>query len=73
MTSKQHKLGDLLDRYIEKILPSKPKDSRNVQRHLLWWKTQLGTLPLNRYKPFPNNGSNELGDNPILIILLLLE
>jgi integrase len=48
MTSKENKLGALIDRYIEKILPSKPKNSRNTQQHLLWWKIKLGSLPLNR-------------------------
>jgi integrase len=48
MTSKQNKLDALIDRYIEKILPSKPKNARNTQQHLLWWKDKLGNLPLNR-------------------------
>ena len=48
MTSKQNKLETLIDRYIEKILPSKPKNARNTQQHLLWWKDKLGNLPLNR-------------------------
>lgn len=48
MTSKYNKLGDLLDRYITKILPSKPKNASNTRYHLLWWKKKLGTLPLNK-------------------------
>lgn len=48
MTSKQNKLDALIDRYIEKILPSKPKNSRNTLQHLTWWKMKLGSLPLNR-------------------------
>jgi hypothetical protein len=47
MTSKQNKLDELIDRYIAKVLPSKPKNARNTQQHLLWWKDQLGNLPLN--------------------------
>ena len=48
MTSKQNKLDELIDRYIAKILPSKPKNAQNTQQHLLWWKTQLGNLSLNK-------------------------
>lgn len=48
MTSKQNKLGQLIDRYVEKVLPSKPKNASNTQHHLMWWKMKLGTLPLNR-------------------------
>ncbi len=48
MTSKQNKLDELIDRYIAKVLPSKPKNARNTQQHLLWWKTQLGNLSLNK-------------------------
>lgn len=48
MTSKQTKLDELIDRYIAKVLPSKPKNARNTQQHLLWWKTKLGNLPLNK-------------------------
>lgn len=48
MTSKHKKLGELIDRYIEQVLSSKPKNASNVEQHLSWWKTQLGDLPLNR-------------------------
>lgn len=48
MTSKQTKLDELIDRYIAKVLPSKPKNARNTQQHLLWWKEKLGNLPLNK-------------------------
>lgn len=48
MTSKQNKLDELIDRYIAKVLPSKPKNARNTEQHLLWWKTQLGNLSLNK-------------------------
>ena len=35
-------LAELIDRYIDKVLPSKPKNARNVCQHLLWWKQELG-------------------------------
>lgn len=42
-------LGNAIDRYVEHVLPFKPrnKDARNVQRHLEWWKDQLGTVLLS--------------------------
>ena len=48
MTSKQNKLDALIDRYIAKVLPSKPKNARNTQQHLLWWKKKLANLSLNK-------------------------
>ena len=48
MTSKHKRLGELVDRYIAQVLPSKPKNASNTRQHLLWWKDQLGDLPLSR-------------------------
>ena len=48
MTSKHKKLGELIDRYIKQVLPSKPKNASNTKNHLIWWNKQLGDLPLNR-------------------------
>jgi hypothetical protein len=44
-------LAELTDRYIDKILPSKPKNARNVRQHLLWWKQELGDYFLSDIKP----------------------
>lgn len=40
--AKKHTLADLIDRYIEQILPSKPKNAAATKAHLLWWKKQMG-------------------------------
>lgn len=48
---KKHTLAELIDRYIETILPTKPKNSRNVKQHLLWWKHELGHCLLSDIKP----------------------
>jgi integrase len=37
--------------YIERILPSKPKNAKNTLRHLLWWKHELGHLLLAQIRP----------------------
>lgn len=48
---KKHTLGELIDRYIETILPTKPKNARNLKQHLLWWKHELGHHLLSEIKP----------------------
>ena len=45
----KHTLAELIDRYIAIILPTKPKDARNAQRQLEWWKSKLVNMP---FKPF---------------------
>ena len=40
--AKRHTLGELVDRYLRDVLPSKPKSERDQKRQLLWWKQQLG-------------------------------
>ncbi len=44
-------LADLIDRYITIILPTKPKDARNAQRQLQWWKSKLGKYALQTITP----------------------
>lgn len=47
----KHTLSELIDRYIEKVLPTKPKNARNARQHLLWWKQELGSYLLSDIKP----------------------
>ncbi len=42
---------DLVERYIQTILPQNPKNSRNKRRHLFWWNQKFGYLPLRDIKP----------------------
>ncbi len=46
-TLKNRKLSHAIDKYISDVLPQKPKNARNVEQHLLWWKDQIGHLNLN--------------------------
>lgn len=48
---RKNTLAELIDRYIERVLPSKPKNARNVRQHLLWWKQELGHCLLSDIKP----------------------
>ena len=44
--AKRRTLGELIDRYIKDILPTKPKNSKNRTLHLNWWKEELGQYSL---------------------------
>jgi integrase len=41
----------MVDRYIKDVLPSKPKNSSNTKRNLLWWKSKIGTYSLAEVTP----------------------
>jgi integrase len=76
--AKRHTLGEMVDRYIREILPSKPKDAATTKHHLAWWKDQLGDYVLAdvtapriaecRDKlatdPLPPRGKNNKPDSP---------
>lgn len=44
--ARKHTLGDLIDRYIENILPTKPKSADVQEGQLRWWKAQIGAYTL---------------------------
>lgn len=43
---KNRKLSDAIEKYIEEVLPQKPKNARNVEQHLRWWRERLGRYRL---------------------------
>ncbi len=47
----RHTVADLIDRYIEEILPRKPRSFREGNRQLHWWKDQLGSYSLAAVTP----------------------
>jgi integrase len=47
----KHTLTELIDLYISRVLPSKPKNAKNTLRHLLWWKQELGHFLLAQIRP----------------------
>lgn len=47
----KHTLADLVDLYIERVLPGKPRNAKNVLQHLTWWKEELGHLLLAHVRP----------------------
>src|SRR5688500_17870483 len=45
--ARKHTFGEMIDRYVRDVLPRKPKDLRNRQRQLEWWKARLGPTRLS--------------------------
>ncbi len=46
--ARKHTVGELIDKYIAEVLPTKPRNARNQKTQLLWWKQELGALSLAR-------------------------
>lgn len=40
--AKKHTVADLVDRYIDNVIPTKPKNAPATTAQLLWWKEQIG-------------------------------
>lgn len=49
--ARRKSLSEAIDRYIDDVLPLKPKNSGNVQNHLKWWKQRLGHVWLSQLTP----------------------
>lgn len=49
--AKKHTLGELVDRYIRDVIPTKPKNSAATTAQLLWWKKQIGHCLLSDLTP----------------------
>jgi len=49
--AKKHALGEAIDRYIELVLPTKPKSMKAQTRQLLWWKSTIGLYSLADITP----------------------
>jgi integrase len=49
--AKKHTLGQLIDRYMSDVLPTKKKCEQRQGAQLLWWKKQLGSYLLSDVSP----------------------
>lgn len=49
--AKRHTLGEMVDRYLRDVMPTKPKSEYAQTRHLLWWKQELGQYSLADVTP----------------------
>jgi integrase len=47
----KHTLGELIDRYIRDVLPSKPKQSTDQKQQLEWFKKEIGSFTLADITP----------------------
>lgn len=49
--AKKHNVGELVDRYIENVIPTKPKNAAATTAQLQWWKSQIGHYLLSDLTP----------------------
>jgi integrase len=50
--AKKHTVAELIDRYVDGVLPQKKRNSRGTQRaQLRWWKVQIGARLLSDITP----------------------
>ena len=49
--AKRHTLGELVDRYIREVLPTKPRSAKKQAQQLNWWRGQLGSRTLADVTP----------------------
>ncbi len=49
--SKKHDFFELVDRYIENVVPTKPKNAAATTAQLLWWQEQIGHCLLSDLSP----------------------
>jgi integrase len=49
--SQKHTLGELIDRYIQDVLPTKPKQSASQKQQLEWFKAEIGAHTLADVTP----------------------
>ncbi len=49
--AKRHTLGELVDRYLRDVMPTKPKSTGHQTLQLKWWKARLGSYALADVTP----------------------
>lgn len=49
--AKKHTVGELIDRYIENVIPTKPKNAPATTAQLKWWKEHIGHCLLSELTP----------------------
>ncbi len=49
--AKKHTLGEMIDRYVRDVLPTKPKNAIDQKRQLNWWKDEIGSYSLADVTP----------------------
>lgn len=49
--ARKHTLTELIDRYVDQVLPQKPKQARVQKQQLQWWKDEIGAHVLSDVTP----------------------
>ncbi len=49
--AKKHTVADMVDRYIENVIPTKPRNAKACTAQLKWWKLQIGHCLLSDVTP----------------------
>lgn len=49
--AERHTAAEMIDRFVEDVLPNRPKQRRDFVSHLLWWKTHIGRYALSELTP----------------------
>lgn len=49
--ARRHTVADMLDRYAREVLPLRPRNARNMRRHLIFWRQKIGLLVLADASP----------------------
>ena len=49
--AQQHTATEMIDRFIEEVLPNRPKQRRDLVSHLAWWKAEIGRYALSELTP----------------------
>ncbi len=49
--AQRHTAAQMIDRFIEEVLPNRPKQRRDLTSHLGWWKTEVGAHRLSELTP----------------------
>ncbi|HEY4375048.1 MAG TPA: site-specific integrase [Burkholderiales bacterium] len=47
----KHTAGDMIDRYLRDVVPTKPKAARDLNSQLAWWKKEIGSYALRSLSP----------------------
>lgn len=47
----RHTLGELVEKYMEEVLPGKPAVASSYARHLRWWRDEIGAHILTELEP----------------------
>ncbi len=49
--AKKHTVAELIDRYIQDVLPTKPKSKAKQEAQMRWWKSRMGAYLLSNVTP----------------------